>query len=224
MANKYAVTSGVLDRHKNDFVLWVKERVFELFMRECAPRPDSRVADFGVSGDRSHRVHTWFEEMYPHRQNLTVIARPSEGAGWYTEQFPGLRYLEADLRTIPLSDRYFDYGICNAVIEHAGPRDRQLALVREVCRVCRCVMFTTPNKRFPIEVHTLLPFIHWLPDLTYRAVLRRIGLAYFADIEILNLLDAEAFGGLFPPSRRNRMLRIGPPLLNTNLVCISSEE
>ncbi len=218
-ALRYTTDLGPLERLKNDLALAVRRRVFELFMRECQPPQYARVADFGVSGHRSHPAHYFFEALYPHPDRITAIGR--EGAHWLSEAFPGLRYLEADLRAIPLADGYFDYGICNAVVEHAGDRERQLALVREVCRVCRCVMFTTPNKRFPLELHTFLPFLHWLPDPTYRAALRAIGHPSFADVENLNLLDRRAFHALFPPERRNRVLRLGPPLLPTTLVCVS---
>ncbi|HWO06805.1 MAG TPA: class I SAM-dependent methyltransferase, partial [Methylomirabilota bacterium] len=150
MALRYATELGAFDRIKNDLAFQVRRRIFERFMRECAPGPEARVADFGVSGHRDHPVHYFFETLYPHRDRLTVIGRAAEDAGWFPEAFPGLRFLEADLREIPLPDRYFDYGICNAVVEHAGSRAQQIALVSEVCRVCRCVLFTTPNKRFPV--------------------------------------------------------------------------
>jgi hypothetical protein len=85
------------------------------------------------------------------------------------------------------------------------------------------VLFTTPNKRFPVELHTFLPLLHWLPDGAYRAALRALGHSYFADIDNLNLLDAPSFLSLFPSSRRNRLVRSGLPLLRSNLVCISCE-
>lgn len=221
MALKYSAELGKLDRLKNDLAFRVRRGIFDLFMRECAPGPESRVADFGVSGHRDHPVHTFFERLYPHRERLTAIGRASEAAGWLTEEFPGLTYLEADLRSIPLPDGYFDYGLCNAVVEHGGTREQQRALVAEVCRVARCVIFTTPNKRFPVELHTFLPLLHWLPDSTYRAALRRLGQPYFAEVENLNLLDARAFLSLFPPERDNRLLTTGLPLLPSNLICVS---
>lgn len=223
MALRYATELGAFDRIKNDLAFQVRRRIFERFMRECAPGPEARVADFGVSGHRDHPVHYFFESLYPYRQQVTAIGRAAEEAGWFEEAFPGLRFLEADLREIPLPDGYFDYGICNAVVEHAGTRDQQRALVSEVCRVCRCVLFTTPNKRFPLELHTWLPLLHWLPDAAYRASLRRLGLAYFAGVENLNLLDARGFLSLFPTSRQNHLLRSGLPLLRSNLVCLSRE-
>jgi hypothetical protein len=57
----------------------------------------------------------------------------------------------------------------------------------------------------------------------YRAVLRRLGLAYFADVENLNLLDAGSFLSLFPVTRRNELIRVGLPLLPSNLLCVSRE-
>ena len=169
MALRYATELGAFDRIKNYLAFQVRRRTFERFMQECAPGPEARVADFGVSGHRDHPVHYFFESLYPHREQLTVIGRAAEEAGWFAEAFPGLRFLEADLREIPLPDGYFDYGICNAVVEHAGTRGQQRALVAEVCRVCRCVLITTPNKWFPLELHTWLPLADkpagWAPGI-----------------------------------------------------------
>jgi len=63
--------------------------------------------------------------------------------------------------------------------------------------------------------------LHWLPERQYRAVLRRLGLDYFAEVENLNLLDAASFLALFPATRRNALLPTGLPLLPSNLLCLS---
>jgi hypothetical protein len=179
------------------------------------------VADFGATGHEDHPVHVFFEKMYPYPKNLTVIAREAEGARWFPERFPGVSFLEADLRSIPVPDGYFHAGLCNAVVEHAGTREEQMALVREVSRVCRRVMFTTPNRWFPVELHTFLPLLHWLPDAQYRTALRLLGRSYFAEVGNLNLLAASSLLGLFPPDRRNRLFKVGLPLAPSNLVCVS---
>jgi len=221
VALDYTTHLGPLDKLRNDLAFRVRRKVFDLFMREVAPGQDARVADFGVSGHRDHPVHWFFEALYPHRDRLTAIGQAAENASWFRDEFPGLTFLEADLRKIPLPDDYFDAGICNAVVEHAGTREQQAALVREVCRVCRNVMFTTPNRWFPIELHTFLPVLHWLPDGIYRAALRRLGFGYFAEVQNLNLLDATSLLELLPPDRQNRLVGVGLALMATNLVCIS---
>jgi SAM-dependent methyltransferase len=218
---EYSTDLGRLDRLKNDLAFRIRRKVFDVFMREFGPDADMRVADFGVTGKRNHRVHHFFEALYPHREGLTAIGRAEEGAGWLTDAFPGLTYLEADLRKIPVPDDYFDAGLCNAVVEHAGSRQQQAALIAEVCRVSRNVMFTTPNRWFPVELHTFLPLLHWFPERLYRRLLKTLGFRYFAEVSNLNLLDASSLMALFPANRSNRVLRLGLPMLRTNIVCIS---
>ena len=46
----------------------------------------------------------------------------------------------------------------------AGGRDGQRQFVAELCRVAQRVFVTTPNRWFPLDPHTLLPFVHWLPE------------------------------------------------------------
>lgn len=216
----YSTTLGPLERAKNNLAMQVRRKFFRTFMRECHPAPDERVADFGVSGHRDHPVHYFFETLYPYRHNLTAIGQAAEDADWFPEQFPGLSFLEADLRSIPVPDNYFAAGLCNAVVEHAGDRAAQMALVREVCRVCKRALFTTPNQAFPFELHTFLPLVHWLPDPQFRRVLRLLGQTAFADVANLNPLNAPAFLSLFPPGRATRLVGSAAPVV-TNLVVIS---
>lgn len=218
----YSAKLGVLDRFKNDLAMRVRKRMFQQFWQVMKPTPDMRVADFGVSGHRDHPAHYFFETLYPWKDRLTAIGREAENAGWMPEQFPGLTFVEADLREIPLPDNHFDIGICNAVVEHAGTYDEQMALVHEVCRVSRRVMFTTPNKGFPFELHTFVPLAHWLPDPRFRTVLRTLGHHDLARIEQLNPLDAETFVSLFPPDRDTSLEPVGLSVLCTNLVCVSA--
>jgi SAM-dependent methyltransferase len=220
----YSTALGPLDRLKNDLALTARRRIFDAFMRECRPKPGESVADFGVSGHREHPVHYFFEAFYPYKDRVTAIGQAAEDAHWFPEQFPGLTFLEADLRHIPVPDNFFDAGICNAVVEHAGDRDAQRRLVAEVCRVARRVLFTTPNKQFPLELHTFLPLLHWLPEPTWRKLLRQLGYGSFAPVETLNPLDTRALLSLFPSARRTRLVNTGPSILQSNLLVVSALE
>lgn len=53
----------------------------------------------------------------------------------------------------------------------------------------RGVFLTTPNRWFPVEVHTALPLLHWLPPRAFRHALARLGLEFFADERNLNLVS-----------------------------------
>jgi SAM-dependent methyltransferase len=70
-------------------------------------------------------------------------------------------YLIADGRLMPFGDQTFDLVVSNAVIEHVGGIDEQLAFVREHVRVGRDWVITTPNRWFPVESHTSTLLRHW---------------------------------------------------------------
>ncbi|HEY8608515.1 MAG TPA: methyltransferase domain-containing protein [Noviherbaspirillum sp.] len=94
---------------------------------------------------------------------------------------------------LPFADGEFDWVFCNEVIEHAGPFERQLALVKELYRVARKGVFlTTPNRRHPLEFHTGLPLLHLLPERAWRRLLRLSGKGAWADEAVLNPLDSQA--------------------------------
>ena len=63
----------------------------------------------------------------------------------------------------PFRDKRFDIGWSNAVIEHVGNENSQLLFLLEISRTCQRIYLTTPNRYFPIELHTRIPFLHWLP-------------------------------------------------------------
>ena len=82
----------------------------------------------------------------------------------FAQAFPQITTVVADGRDLPFADGEFDVGFSNAVVEHVGGRDDQERFVRELCRVAKRVFVTTPNRLFPVDPHTLLPFLHWLPE------------------------------------------------------------
>jgi hypothetical protein len=47
----------------------------------------------------------------------------------------------------------------------------------------------TPNRMHPIEFHSKIPFLHWLPKKLHRKVLSIVGLRYLSKEENLNLLN-----------------------------------
>ncbi|NED95094.1 class I SAM-dependent methyltransferase [Phytoactinopolyspora alkaliphila] len=76
----------------------------------------------------------------------------------------GLPTVRGDGRRLPFRDKSFDYVVSNAVIEHLGGKEGARALLAESARVSRRGWaHTTPNRRFPVELHTGIPFLHWLP-------------------------------------------------------------
>jgi ubiquinone/menaquinone biosynthesis C-methylase UbiE len=105
--------------------------------------------------------------------------------------YPGLKFLLADGRDLPFAGKEFDYVHSSAVLEHVGSRERQADFLREAWRVARKGIFvTTPNRWFPVEFHTVMPFAHWLPAPAFRKLCKMRGMDFFASEDNLNLLSA----------------------------------
>ena len=84
-----------------------------------------------------------------------------------------------------------DLVISNATIEHVGGELKQKKMIENILKLTKKVfIITTPNRFYPIELHTKIPLIHWFPKSTYRKILKFLGLSFYANEENLNLLSA----------------------------------
>ena len=172
-----------------------RERKLQLFLELIEPGPQTTVVDVGVTdapfGGGS--TDNFFEALYPWPDRVTGVGHTELDR--FAASFPRVRAVRADGRDLPFADGEFDVGFSNAVVEHvAGGRAGQRSFVHELCRVSRRVFVTTPNRWFPIEVHTLLPFVHWLPAGA------RGRLLPFDDV--LDPLSRKELAALFPYSVR----------------------
>jgi ubiquinone/menaquinone biosynthesis C-methylase UbiE len=106
------------------------------------------------------------------------------------QKFPNIKkILKGDGRKTNLPNNYFDIVHSNATIEHVGSHKNQLRFIKECIRISKKYVFIqTPNKFFPIDFHTLLPIIHWLPKKIHRKILRTVGLNFYSLEKNLNLL------------------------------------
>lgn len=163
--------------------------MFRLFLEMLAPSPAASILDVGVSSDTVYQGTNYFEAWWPRKEG--IVALGFEDAAFLERIYPGLRFLRGDARSLPFRDGAFDYVHSSAVIEHAGSEGDQTRLISESLRVAsRAVFLTTPNRWFPVELHTTLPLLHWLPKAWHRRLLRRLGRADHAEEANLNLLGA----------------------------------
>ena len=172
-----------------------RERKLRLFLELLRPGPETTVVDVGVTDAPfgAGSTDNFFEALYPWPERITAVG--VTGLERFAASFRHVRVVQADGRALPFGDAEFDIAFSNAVVEHVdGGRDGQRRFVAELCRVARRVFVTTPNRWFPVDPHTLLPLVHWLPAHEVRdRLLRARG---FDDV--LDPLGPRALAGLFP--------------------------
>jgi hypothetical protein len=197
-----------------------RARRVELFMNLMKPTASERVLDVGII-DSSWRSSNPLEMTYPFRDRITAVSL--HDAPDFREAFPEVAVVVADGRSLPFPDDTFDIGFSNAVVEHVGTRDQQRSFVSELVRTCGRVMIATPNARFPIDPHTLLPFVHWLPRPIRARALRATGNARWVPEASLNPLTASELRSLFPPGIEVRIVRQRVLGLATVLMAIADK-
>jgi SAM-dependent methyltransferase len=190
-------------------------------MTEMRPAPGDAVLDVGVT-DTDWRSSNFLEAMYPWPGRITAVGL--QPMPTFQALYPEVRFVVADGRDLPFPDGAFEIGFSNAVIEHVGSREDQARLVAELLRTCRRVFIATPNAGFPVDPHTLLPFVHWLPRRPRDAVLRLTGNARWATEAALNPLTERAFRALFPASAKVRFVRQRILGFTTVLIAIVDRE
>jgi ubiquinone/menaquinone biosynthesis C-methylase UbiE len=193
--------------------------MYDRFLAECTVAPSDSILDVGVTSDQIYASSNYVEAWYPHKDK--IVAAGIDDAQFLEDLYPGMRFVFADGLNLPFGDREFDVVHSSAVLEHVGSLANQERLVRECARVAkRTIFITTPNRWFPVEFHTSLPLVHWLPKPTFRNLLGRTSLRFFADEANLNLMSTTELQriGLTIPDWNLRVIGIRLFGMTSNLV------
>ena len=169
-----------------------RRRMYARFLRDVAVSAEDSILDVGVTSDRTYEASNYVEAWYPHKHRVTALGL--DDASFLELQYPGMRFVQASGLDMPFEDLSFDVVHSSAVIEHVGSFTNQIGFAQECARVARRAIFlTTPNRWFPVEFHTVLPLLHWLPKPLFRKVLFHAGMKFFASQDNLNLLSTKEF-------------------------------
>lgn len=162
--------------------------MLDMFLKEFPSDSWAQILDVGVTADDQALSSNYFEKYYPHKHK--IIALSNQDGSFLESAYPGLQFKQGDAKQLPFADNSIDLVFSSAVMEHLGSTANQKKMLAECVRVAKKGIFiTTPNRWHPIELHTILPLIHWLPKNIHRTILRSIGLKFYSLEENLNLLS-----------------------------------
>jgi SAM-dependent methyltransferase len=140
-----------------------RERKWRLFQQFIPYDKDTKVLDVGFNDEEYYsEIENYLERHYPYQKSITALGlhEPKN----FKKRYPAVEAITYDGITFPFPDKSFDICWSNAVLEHVGNFERQVHFVREIARVSHSFFITTPNRLFPIEVHTKIPLLHYLPE------------------------------------------------------------
>jgi SAM-dependent methyltransferase len=173
---------------KTFFSLKARKKMYRIFEQICCPDETMKTVDIGATPDEKLADSNFFEKLYPYRNNLTIVS--IEDCSSLVKKFGLAGFVQNKSKErLPFADKAFDILFCSAVLEHVGTREDQKYFIDECLRVSKKIFLTTPNRYFPLEMHTFIPFLHWLPWSIFQKIVRRTKGEFWADINNLNLLS-----------------------------------
>lgn len=175
--------------------IYARDRMFKHFCAQMNPSKTTTILDFGVSEEMSTSSNA-LERYYPYPENITCAGL---GDGIELQKhFPQIHYVPIrPNERLPFSDHTFDIAYSNAVFEHLGNADNQKVALTELLRVAKYVYITVPNAFFPIEHHTAIPLLHYMPSL-FRLLIKKTPLSYWSQKEHLEFLTPRYIRTILP--------------------------
>jgi hypothetical protein len=189
----YFNTRHLLRLPATQVALWARQGQWRLFLEHFGQivKPTLRVLDLGATPDERLADSNLFARKLAGHVDLT-LSSPEDCRA--VARSLGARFVPLEqLQRVPLGDTPpFDVVVSIAVIEHVGSEQEQRRFARFVRGMGRYFFVTSPNRWFPVEFHTFLPVLHWLPKAAHRWILRRLLRdTFWSREQNLNLLGRE---------------------------------
>ncbi len=169
-------------------ILDARENFFKHFIHFTEYNDNQSLLDIGTTPSFDIEQNIILEKTKNNR-NITCLS--DQDCSILEKKYPNIKdFIIGDGTNTNFKDMSFDIVHSNATLEHVGSYNNQIAFVKEALRISKNHVFIqTPNRFYPIDFHTNLPLIHWLPKKIHRKILRFIGLNFYSTEENLNLLS-----------------------------------
>ncbi|HXW70691.1 MAG TPA: class I SAM-dependent methyltransferase [Methylocella sp.] len=187
-------------------LILARDQIYSDFLKYTRPSIDSAILDVGVSdvvGDAANVL----ERKYPYPERITAVGLGN--ASEFQAVFPKISYLRIVAgQPLPFADQSFDVATSNAVLEHVGSVRAQHRFIGELIRVARRIFISVPNRFFPIEHHTAIPFFHWW-DSSFRLGCWILNKSEWTNPTNLILMSSKKLQALVPKGTTARIDRSG---------------
>jgi len=150
-----------------------RERKWKLFTKQFPFDNKTTVLDVGFNNIEYSEIDNYLEKVYPYLEKITALG--VEDSKLFKAKYPKVTAIIYDGDYFPFPDQAFDIVWSNAVLEHVGDRNKQVLFLKEIKRVGKGAFITTPNKNFPVEIHTRTILLHFLPQKIFYKYLKLVG-------------------------------------------------
>ena len=183
----------------------------------------NEVLDIGTTNDTKNKSSNFIVKNLKNIKNFYSISDQLITSSFFKKKLQ--KSITENFSEYEIENLKSDLVISNATIEHVGNYDNQKAMINNMIKLSKkMIIISTPNRYHPLEFHTKIPFIHWLPKNIHRKILKSIGLPFFSKEENLNLLSKSDFNSFVENEKLKSEFRyIKFLFLKSNLIFIGKK-
>ena len=160
----------------------IKEKIKTIKVQE--------VLDVGTTSDKFNKSSNFLINNFSYIKKRKSISDQKISSNFFSNTLQ--KSISDKLTNLEISKFSSDLVISNATIEHVGSKKNQYTMISNIILLTKkSFVIVTPNRYHPIEFHTLIPLIHWLPKKFHRFILKLLGLSFFSKEKNLNLLSED---------------------------------
>jgi SAM-dependent methyltransferase len=204
-----------LNKHFLQFSKKSREKRAKIFRDNFEIREETSILDIG-SEDGSN-INFVLQETKFQPENIFIADIDKHAIEKGAKEFGFKPVLLDESGKLPFAEEFFDIVYCSSVIEHAtvsksemwsiknGKQFREISfekqktLAEEIRRVGKSYFVQTPSRNFPIESHSWLPLVSFLPRPMLLKTLKTSNRFWIKKtIPDYNLLDKKEMKKLFP--------------------------
>ena len=181
---KFIFLNHIFEKIMNDS----RNEFLNLFKKKTKYSKEKTIIDIGTTPSLDALQNTLLSKI---KNNKNITCLSNLDCKILLKKYHNIKkVIIGDGRDNKLPNNSFDIVHSNATIEHVGSYNSQLLFIKECTRISKKYVFIqTPNRFYPLDFHTILPLIHWLPKNIHRKILKFIGLSYYSLEKNLNLLS-----------------------------------
>lgn len=142
---------------------------------------DGNTTILDLGSETGSNIHSVLQGTHFKPKNIYIADIDSSLIEKGAKSYGFVPVLISESEQLPFEDGFFDIVYCSSVIEHVTvPKEqvwslysgkefkdrslkRQKAFAKEIQRLGKQYFVQTPYKHFPVESHSWLPFLSWLP-------------------------------------------------------------
>ena len=184
-----------LTKHYSFFekiLLKKREEILSALKKYLDDRDIIDVLDVGTTEDDNNESSNYLIKNLGNYKEYKSISDQTIKSKFFSKTLK--KSITEDLNKSEIDNFKSDLVISNATIEHVGSLENQIKMCSNIINLSKkYFIIVTPNRFHPLEFHTKIPFIHWLPKKIHRKILKLIGLKFFSEEKNLNLLSEHEF-------------------------------